>query len=123
MSKNMLITFAGLITLLLVLGFLFSNTTLATEQDNQFSMQSLFQRLNRDGVTATIRFIASPVTNEPVWIVPSQTPIENENISILRAISEISEDHICFSVTAGGSRTVTCVPFTNIASVTYDEYS
>jgi len=104
-----------LVLVAVVLLYLPTPSTVA--QNNSSNLKFLFERLD---TTIVVKFVKPIVDVEPIWILPSSIAVEGEDTHILRSIAEIGDDYICINETAGGARKITCVPFSNIASVTYD---
>lgn len=115
------ITVSGFSIILLVsialVSFLYLSPQPADAQTHTSSMKQLLEKVDSDIV---IKFVKPVVDNEPIWRLPASISVEGEEIQILRSIDEIGDDYICVNEVAGGARRVICIPFTNIASVTYD---
>lgn len=96
------------------------NIPFTNAQERSRGLDEFLQELRDTDVPITVRFITPVVSSEPYWTIPASIEVEGEDTRILRSIGEIGSNYICFNEVAGGARRVDCVPFSNIASITYD---
>lgn len=88
-----------------------SNNTLA----EQFRYLMNKQRSDSTGET-TVRFVHLLSSEDRSIVLPRQT---TDSGVILSAISEVGSDYVCFEWGDEGIRYRECIPYSNIASISY----
>ena len=91
-------------------------------QDDNSDIRSLLEQLNSEFIIQNqgeinIRFV-SPVGDQLDQV---RIPNGNDNGELRFSLKEIGDDYFCISQNQGGVYFVNCIPYTNIASITYTE--
>jgi hypothetical protein len=126
MSNHVIKYFTYVITIVVlsVLAFygIDANNSRLKAQDNDSSMSLLLENLDSDGIPFVLNFV-TPVSNESTaWLLPSD--IEDEgNVLGHRQVREISDEYICVDQIGQGATDVFCIPFSNVAFISYNPRS
>jgi hypothetical protein len=89
-------------------------------QEGAFTLKVLLERLkaqmeDESGFLITLQFAVPLVEGENSWTIGSPT---DENRTY---ISEVGNDYLCLTETSGAAVLTRCIPFSNIASISYLE--
>jgi hypothetical protein len=119
---NLTARIAFIILLVLVIGASavgFVGSSRAQERPVR-NMRTLLEKLDKDKRGFTIVFIKQPLSPEVWWTIPKDFKDEKGNLTGRRLVREIGDDYICINDAGQGEVFVTCVPFSNIASIEFD---
>lgn len=89
-------------------------------RDIRLLLESINQRLSTTSDFSVDFQFAVPliVGDDPFWLIP----YNGESGDIIRYISEIGDNYVCFGDQDGaGFITTRCTPYSNIVSITYSE--
>ena len=108
------------VALAVVIGmFMFSPSKSVSEaQDKTGHLQELLQQLVEDNVSFLIEFTAPVFEGQSYWTVPGEIKHDGDVIGRL-VVREVGDDYICVNEIGQGATTAICVPFSNVAYVTY----
>lgn len=106
----------GIIMVCIVNLLIIPSSSQSEERRLRFLLEDLRERSEKEtNFTITIVFHTPILPNQDYVVIPDRR-ISDE---ISRYISEIGEDYICFDAVLGAIREIECIPFTNIANVSY----
>lgn len=88
-------------------------------QDRAADLRELLQQLVDDDIPFFIVFTTPVHGAEDSWYIPGEIKDDEGNIIGRLFVREIGIDYICVDEIGQGATTVICVPFTNVAYVTY----
>ena len=87
-------------------------------QDRAGDLQGLLERLVDEDIPFVITFVTPVAEGRSYWRIPGD--IEDEgNVIARRFVREIGDNYICVDEIGQGATTAICVPFTNIAYITF----
>lgn len=113
-TKNLVVFFGIMLVALAAISLTTSQTN---AQDNNLRLQTMFQQLNtrlqNESNFAFSIQVNVPVKAESLLVVGTMP----EGIS--RTIYEIGTDYVCLREPAGMAESIWCLPFSNIASITW----
>ncbi len=113
-SVILLVTMICLFFILLMIN-LFPKITYAG--DSPMSLSNKLKNLVDQKLTIVVRF-TEPIAGEKFWIIPESI---GDDKTGLRSLSEVGLDYFCVREAGTGAIDVKCVPFTNIAQITYED--
>jgi hypothetical protein len=118
--QTLVLTLSVLLLLFLIDGFPRHNLRTSVAQENDASMQDIFQQLMDNEASFFIRF-AQPIIGEEdrSWSIPYDY-VRDDVIVGRRRLRSVGSDHICVSEQFHGYEDVWCIPYSNIAAVQYN---
>lgn len=119
MSRNIAIAILATMTtgIVLAVAMSFAIPRLVAASDN-LSLENKLKTLASQDSVIGIRFV-SPIEGETkFWVLPE---VFGEDNTMARSISEVGSDYFCVLESSEGAIVAKCIPFTNIAQITYED--
>ena len=117
MLKNVVSGLVIVVLGLFSLGVAGFNLSRSDAQEAERTLANLLHDVYENDLLIAIRFV-SPIAGETeYWIIPEEVSIGDS--TMLRTFYEIGTDYFCVQEAAQGATEVKCIPFSNIAEVTY----
>ena len=85
-------------------------------QETEQTLQNLLNEINDNEITIITRFVA-PIGDIEAWVIPEI--ITEGDLRVSRTLYEVGLDYLCVQESGEGSREIRCVPFSNIAEISY----
>lgn len=105
--------------LIVVVNSVFGNLShTVNAEDNDSTLAYLIQELANEEVTIFLEF-DTPVAGQNAWFIPEDLSVD-EQFAGRRLLGEIGEDYICIEEIGVGLQTTYCVPYSNIAYVSFN---
>ncbi len=93
------------------------NLTHSEAQETERTLQNLLNSIDMNYVTLVTRF-ATPIAGDTqYWIIPEDVTVDD--LTMRRTLYEVGSDYFCVQESGQGARDVKCIPFSNIAEITY----
>lgn len=118
--RNLLLSFAVTIMMLVVLPNLQKSADAQTDASPPHTISNLIHALDQrtkdeSGFLINFKFVTPLIEGETNW----QIPFSDTTQHLYRSIDIIENDYLCFREKAGGADFERCTPFSNIAQISY----
>ena len=107
----------AVITLIIAVSSMSDHSSHTVDAESNATLADLIQDLADNEVPIGLEFV-SPIASQKVWFVPDDITV-NGRFAGRRLLGEIGDDYVCIEETGAGRQVTNCIPYSNIASVSF----
>jgi hypothetical protein len=88
-------------------------------QESAQTLEDLFNRFKENNTNIVVHFIAPVAGETEYWLIPDEITLDN--MVVHRTYFEIGADYFCVRESGEGARDIKCIPFSNVAEITFNQ--